>query len=122
MFDQEALSVIDGIPSTPEAPLLSRTRCHARTRFSRSHTSSINCIVAAGLSDSVTATTGSTPGTPVIGASPLAATPTRRREQINLQVALVNALMHAKGHAPVSGKTLSAIVARPAKAMSLLGS
>jgi hypothetical protein len=51
--------------------LLSRTRCHARTRFSRSHASSINCIVAAGLSGSATATTGSTPGLLLVGASPL---------------------------------------------------
>ena len=48
-----------------------RTRCHARTRFSRSHTSSIRCVVVAGLSGSATATTGSTPGSRAIGGSPL---------------------------------------------------
>src|SRR6516225_7278078 len=60
------------MPSAPGAPLLSRTRCHARTRFSRSHTSSMTCIVAAGLSGAGAATTGSTPAWPTLGASPLA--------------------------------------------------
>src|ERR1022692_4688324 len=38
------------IPSTPGPPLLLRTRFHALSRFSRSHTSSINCSAKAGLS------------------------------------------------------------------------
>ena len=37
------------LPSTPGAPLLDRTRCHAASRFSRSHTSSISAS-SAGLS------------------------------------------------------------------------
>src|SRR6516165_3483257 len=38
------------IPSTPGPPLFCRTRFHALTRFSRLHTSSINCSVTAELS------------------------------------------------------------------------
>jgi hypothetical protein len=57
------------IPSMPGAPLLPRTRCHARTRFSRSHTSSMRCIVVAGLSGSVTAMLGSAPASPTTEAS-----------------------------------------------------
>src|SRR6516164_514587 len=47
------------IPSTPGPPLFCRTRFHALTRFSRLHTSSINCSVTAELSGAGFATNGS---------------------------------------------------------------
>src|SRR6267143_3462260 len=61
------------IPSTPGLPLFLRTRFHALTRFSRSHTSSINCSVEAGLSDVGFATNGSVPSYPLTGVSPWSA-------------------------------------------------
>src|SRR5208282_3358043 len=58
------------IPSTPGLPLLRRTRFHALARFSRLHTSSINCSVTAGLSGAGFATNGSAPWWPLTGGSP----------------------------------------------------
>src|ERR1700726_2302327 len=58
------------IPSTPGLPLFLRTRFHALTRFSRSHISSINCPVTAGLSDIGFAMNGSVPWYPLTGVSP----------------------------------------------------
>src|SRR5215472_15554410 len=58
------------IPSTPGLPLLLRTRFHAPTRFSRSHTSSISCSAQAGRSGAGFATGGSVPWCPRPGASP----------------------------------------------------
>src|SRR5215472_6868736 len=58
------------IPSTPGLPLFRRTRFHALTRFSRLHTSSINCSVTAGLSGAGFATNGSVPWEPPNGVSP----------------------------------------------------
>ena len=49
------------IPSTPGLPLFLRTRFHALSRFSRSHTSSISCSAEAGLSGAGFATSGSAP-------------------------------------------------------------
>src|ERR1700757_2048619 len=49
------------IPSTPGPPMFCRTRFHALTRFSRLHTSSIDCSVSAELSVAGFATNGSAP-------------------------------------------------------------
>src|SRR6516162_5771767 len=58
------------IPSTPALPWFRRTRFHALTRFSRLHTSSINCSVTAGLSGAGFATHGSVPWELPSGVSP----------------------------------------------------
>src|SRR5271157_421864 len=50
------------IPSTPGLPLFLRTRFHAISRFSRLHTSSINCSAEAGLSGVGFAANGSALG------------------------------------------------------------
>src|SRR5262245_9961263 len=58
------------IPSPPGLPLFSRTRCHARSRLSRSHTSSMSRSSNAGLWGSLLTTGGSVPPRPVPGGSP----------------------------------------------------
>jgi hypothetical protein len=58
------------IPSMPGLPLFSRTRCHARSRLSRSHTSSMSRSSNAGLWGSLLATSGSVPPRSVPGGSP----------------------------------------------------
>src|SRR5215831_480586 len=57
-------------PSLPGLPWFSRTRCHARSRLSRSHTSSMSRSSTAGLWDFLLATGGSVPPRPVPGDSP----------------------------------------------------
>src|SRR5271166_2507851 len=61
------------IPSTPGLPLFLRTRFHAISRFSRLHTSSINCSAKAGLLDAGFAVNGSALGPLLERASPLPA-------------------------------------------------
>src|SRR5262245_38349510 len=58
------------IPSLPGLPWFSRPRCHARSRLSRSHTSSMSRSSTAGLWDFLLATGGSVPPRPVPGDSP----------------------------------------------------
>src|SRR4051794_10942293 len=58
------------LPSTPELPWLERTRCHACSRFSRSHTSSIRDAPVAGSSGSRFAVGDSVPSRPASGVSP----------------------------------------------------
>src|SRR5215470_7375328 len=58
------------IPSTPALPLLAFTRRNAFFRFSRSHTSSINRFVLAGLSGPCTVGNDSVPSLPASQASP----------------------------------------------------
>src|SRR5664279_3664032 len=59
------------IPSTPGLPLLAFTRRNAAFRFSRSHTSSINRFVLAGLSVPFVAPDDSVPSLPASRASPV---------------------------------------------------
>src|SRR5215472_15840889 len=61
------------IPSTPGLPLLAFTRRNASFRFPRSHTSSINRFVLAGLSVACTARRDSTASVPAFRASPVGA-------------------------------------------------
>jgi hypothetical protein len=58
------------IPSTPALPLLAFTRRHASLRFSRSHTSSINRFVLAGLSGPCATASDSVSSLPASRASP----------------------------------------------------
>src|SRR5262249_12553495 len=58
------------MPSLPGLPLFPRTRCHARSRLSRSHTSSMSRSSWAGLWGSLLATGGSVPPRSGPGDSP----------------------------------------------------
>src|ERR1700682_6324583 len=58
------------IPSTPALPLLAFTRRHASLRFSRSHISSINRFVLAGLWGPCVAASDSVSSLPALRASP----------------------------------------------------
>jgi hypothetical protein len=57
-------------PATPGLPRCSRTRCHARMRCGRSHTSSSNRAALAGCSGGHSARRRARPGWPVPGAAP----------------------------------------------------